>query len=120
MGIVYEAEQESLGRRVALKVLPRQLLHDPEQLNRFEREARTAAGLHHTNIVPIFGVGAHDGYHYIAMQYIRGVGLDVVLHELRRMFKGSRAGRGNCIIRLAVRWEPSGDRRTQRSPLTRA
>ncbi|MCP5120035.1 MAG: protein kinase, partial [bacterium] len=64
MGIVYEAEQESLGRRVALKVLPRQLLLDPEQLERFEREARTAAGLHHTNIVPIFGVGAHDGYHY--------------------------------------------------------
>jgi len=92
MGVVYEAEQESLGRRVALKVLPRQLLLHPEQLNRFEREARTAAALHHTNIVPIFGVGAHDGYHYIVMQYIRGVGLDVVLRELRRVFKNPGAG----------------------------
>ena len=51
----------------------------PQQLERFEREARTAAGLHHTNIVPIFGVGQHEGYHFIVMQYIRGVGLDVVL-----------------------------------------
>ena len=91
MGIVYEAEQESLGRRVALKVLPRQLLLDPEQLKRFEHEARTAAGLHHTNIVPIFGVGVHDGYHYFVMQYIRGVGLDVVLRELRRMFRSTGA-----------------------------
>lgn len=85
MGIVYEAEQESLGRRVALKVLPQQLLLDTQQLERFEREARTAAGLHHTNIVPIFGVGQHEGYHFIVMQYIRGVGLDVVLRELGRM-----------------------------------
>ncbi len=91
MGIVYEAEQESLGRRVALKVLPRQLLLDPGQLERFEREARTAANLHHTNIVPIFGVGTHDGYHFFAMQYIRGVGLDVVTRELRRRFSSARA-----------------------------
>ncbi len=85
MGIVYEAEQESLSRRVALKVLPRQLLLDPQQLERFESEARTAAGLHHTNIVPIFGVGQQEGYHFIVMQYIRGVGLDVVLRDLGRM-----------------------------------
>jgi serine/threonine protein kinase len=105
MGIVYEAEQESLGRRVALKVLPQQLLLDPEQLQRFEREARTAAGLHHTNIVPIFGVGAHEGYHYIVMQYIRGVGIDVVLRELRRM---SRSGGADAPSTLSTAESGSG------------
>ena len=54
---MYEAEQQSLGRHVAVKVLPRQSLLDDHRLERFEREARTAARLHHTNIVPIFGVG---------------------------------------------------------------
>ena len=54
------------------------------------------------------------------MQYIRGVGLDVVLRELRRVFKSPGAGRGNCIMRVGVRWEPCGNRRTRRSPLTRA
>src|SRR3954447_24792705 len=71
MGIVYEAEQESLGRRVALKVLAPWSRPGPEQILRFQREARSAAQLHHTNIVPIFGVGAHDGLHYYAMQFIR-------------------------------------------------
>jgi len=86
MGIVYEAEQESLGRRVAIKVLPKRYLADPTRRERFEREGRTAARLHHTNIVPIFGVGEHDGYHYLVMQYIRGIGMDAVLKLL--------AGRG--------------------------
>ena len=76
MGIVYEAIQQSLGRRVAVKVLPRQLLLDEKHLQRFEREARTAAQLHHTNIVPILGVGEHDGYHFYVMQFIDGDGLD--------------------------------------------
>jgi serine/threonine protein kinase len=84
MGIVYEAEQESLGRRVAIKVLPRHLQLEPKQVERFEREARTAARLHHTNIVPIFGVGACEGYHYIVMQRIGGVGLDEVFRQLAR------------------------------------
>eukprot|EP00913_Durusdinium_trenchii_P008811 g8277.t1 len=84
MGIVYEAEQESLGRRVAVKVLPRQTLLKPRQLARFQREARTAARLHHTHIVPVFGVGEDDGHHFIVMQLIPGVGLDEVLRELRR------------------------------------
>ncbi len=85
MGIVYEAEQESLGRLVAVKILPRTTLLDSKQLDRFRREARTAAKLHHTNIVPVFGIGEHDGCHYYVMQYIRGVGLDRILDELRRL-----------------------------------
>ena len=72
MGIVYEAEQLSLGRRVALKVLPFAATLDPRQLQRFHNEARAAAGLHHTNIVPVFFVGCERGVHYYAMQLIDG------------------------------------------------
>jgi len=84
MGIVYEAFQESLGRHVAVKVLPGQTLLDPIHLRRFNREAQTAARLHHTNIVPVFGVGEQDGFHYIVMQLIDGAGLDDVLASLRQ------------------------------------
>lgn len=82
MGIVYEAEQESLGRRVALKVLPEAASHNSRYLQRFAREAQAAARLHHTNIVPVFGVGEHEGRHFFVMQYIPGCGLDEVLREL--------------------------------------
>src|SRR5947199_8050335 len=61
MGVVYEAQQLSLGRHVAIKVLPSHALLDARQLGRFQREARSAARLHHTNIVPVFGVGEQDG-----------------------------------------------------------
>src|SRR5262249_54815747 len=84
MGVVYEAEQESLGRRVALKVLSAGALLDPKQVRRFEREAKAAARLHHTNIVPVFGVGCQEGHHYFVMQFIAGLGLDAVLEDLRR------------------------------------
>ena len=82
MGVVYEAEQESLGRRVALKVLPKAHLASAECLARFRREAQAAARLLHTNIVPVFGVGYQDGIHYYVMQYIAGRGLDSVLAQL--------------------------------------
>ena len=85
MGVVYEAEQESLGRRVALKVLLPNLMADDKLARRFDREARAAGRLHHTNIVPIFGVGHDEGLHYFVMQYIDGRGLDEVLIELRRL-----------------------------------
>lgn len=85
MGVVYEAEQVSLGRRVALKVLPKQMLADGKHAQRFAREARAAAKLHHTNIVPVFGVGEQDGLHYYVMQFIDGLGLDQVLVELQRL-----------------------------------
>jgi serine/threonine protein kinase len=84
MGIVYEAVQESLGRRVALKVLPGHAGLDGKRRLRFQREAAAAARLHHTNIVPVFGVGEHDGLPYYVMQFIAGRGLDVVLAELRQ------------------------------------
>ena len=85
MGVVYEAEQESLGRRVALKVLPRQLSDDPKALERFQREARAAARMHHTNIVPVFDVGKDDQRLFYAMQLIQGQGLDQVIDELERL-----------------------------------
>jgi tetratricopeptide (TPR) repeat protein len=85
MGVVYEAEQESLGRRVALKVLPPGALGDARHVERFQREARAAARLHHTTIVPVFGVGEEGGTHYYVMQYIEGRPLDQVLAGLRRL-----------------------------------
>jgi eukaryotic-like serine/threonine-protein kinase len=91
MGVVYDAEQVSLGRHVALKVLTPQLLRDDNQRRRFEREAKAAAKLHHTNIVPVFGTGEHDGTPYYVMQFIQGTSLDVVIEELARMGPGSKA-----------------------------
>jgi serine/threonine protein kinase/WD40 repeat protein len=85
MGIVYEAVQGSLGRHVALKVLPFHGLMNPMHLERFRREARAAARLHHTNIVPVFGVGEDAGIHYYAMQFIHGQGLNEVLQEVKRL-----------------------------------
>jgi WD40 repeat protein/serine/threonine protein kinase len=85
MGIVYEAVQESLGRHVALKVLPLHTLLKPACLERFHREAHAAARLHHTNIVPVFAVGEHEGLHYYSMQFIHGQGLDSVLQEVKRL-----------------------------------
>src|SRR5213076_666331 len=83
MGVVYEALQESLGRHVALKVLPRNHGDNPTRLERFRREARAAAALHHSNVVPVFGVGEDQGIHYFAMQYIAGQSLATVLREVK-------------------------------------
>jgi WD40 repeat protein/serine/threonine protein kinase len=94
MGVVYEAVQESLGRRVALKVLPGGALHNPQSVLRFTREARSAARLHHANIVPVFGVGEQEGLHYYVMQFIQGQSLDAVLEELRRLRRSQSAGAG--------------------------
>ena len=85
MGKIYKAEQLSLGRRVALKVLPPGAEDYAPQVQRFRREARAAARLHHTNIVPVFAVGEDNGTCYYVMQYIEGRPLDQVLAELRRL-----------------------------------
>jgi serine/threonine protein kinase len=92
MGVVYEAVQQSLGRHVALKVLPQQSLAGSSHLERFQLEARAAARLHHTNLVPVFGVGSQEGVHYYAMQFIQGQGLDEVFEELRRLRGNPSAG----------------------------
>ena len=83
MGIVYEAVDEVLGRRVALKVLPAAAGLDLRHIERFKREAKAAAKLHHGNIVPVFGVGQQGDRYFYVMQYIDGQGLDEVVRELR-------------------------------------
>jgi serine/threonine protein kinase/tetratricopeptide (TPR) repeat protein len=88
MGVVYEAEQLSLGRRVALKVLPFAAALDSKQLQRFKNEAQAAAHLQHQNIVPVHAVGCERGVHYYAMQFIEGQTLAALIAELR---VGSRA-----------------------------
>jgi serine/threonine protein kinase/WD40 repeat protein/tetratricopeptide (TPR) repeat protein len=85
MGLVYEAVQESLGRHVALKILPQSGRLGPTEIERFQLEARSAARLHHGNIVPVYGVGEHQGMHYYAMQFIQGHGLDAILDDLRKL-----------------------------------
>src|SRR5262249_27213016 len=84
MGVVYEAEQISLGRRVALKVLPFAATLDQRQLQRFKTEAQAAACLQHQNIVPIHFVGTDRGVHYYAMQYVEGQTLASVIDDLQR------------------------------------
>jgi serine/threonine protein kinase/Flp pilus assembly protein TadD len=84
MGVVYEAEQISLGRRVALKVLPFAATMDPRQLQRFQNEARAAASLEHPHIVPVYGVGCERGVHYYAMKFIDGQSLAAIIDARRQ------------------------------------
>jgi hypothetical protein len=90
MAVVYEAEQVSLARRVALKVLPFAAVLDPKQLQRFKNEAMAAAHLRHSNIVPVYGVGCERGVHYYAMQYIEGQSLATAIRDV----KGARGSTG--------------------------
>lgn len=92
MGIVYEAEQKSLGRRVALKVLPRSSRDSEVVEARFLREARAAAQMHHTNIVPVFEVGKAGDYFFYAMQLIDGKSIDLILEELDHNHQHDRTG----------------------------
>ncbi len=83
MGVVYEAEQISLGRRVALKVLPLAGMMDERHLRRFKNEALAAAHLDHPNIVDVLGVGSERGVHYYAMRFIEGQTLADIIRDLR-------------------------------------
>jgi serine/threonine protein kinase/tetratricopeptide (TPR) repeat protein len=101
MGVVYEAEQLSLGRRVALKLFPVAAGKDDTARERFRREARAAAQLHHTNIVPVFEVGQDGELCYYAMQLIHGQGLDEVIKELRSVREKNGGGRAQAAASVA-------------------
>ena len=94
MGIVYVAKQRSLKRLVALKVLPSSGPQAIKNRQRFRREAESAASLHHTNIVPVFGIGEQDGILFYAMQLIDGVPLNHVLDALL----GSESPHDNAML----------------------
>jgi WD40 repeat protein/serine/threonine protein kinase len=95
MGVVYEAEQLSLGRRVALKVLPFAAALDAKQLQRFKNEAQAAAHLQHPNIVPVYAVGCERGVHFYAMQFIEGQTLANLIRELRQLAGLERTDRAD-------------------------
>jgi serine/threonine protein kinase len=103
MGIVFEAVQTSLERRVALKVLPFAAGLDSRQLQRFKNEAQAAAHLQHPNIVPVFGVGFDRGFHYFAMQLIDGQTLASIIGTLRhRVSRELIGGRATSIADSAT------------------
>ena len=92
MGQVYLAEDATLKRRVALKVLPEEMAGDPDRRSRFEQEARSVAALNHPNIVQIYDLGQIDGFFYIAMEFLVGMDLSVVVQrgepmELERVWR---------------------------------
>lgn len=102
MGIVYEAQQISLNRKVALKVLPLAAVWDKKQVARFQNEARAAAQLQHPHIVPVFAVGEENGVHFYAMQFIDGDSLDVSLSEERQRLKDTRRGDNKTTARDGI------------------
>jgi serine/threonine protein kinase len=108
MGVVYEAEQVSLGRCVALKVLPLAAALDPRQLQRFRLEAQAAAHLHHAHIVPIHSVGCERGTYYYAMQYVEGRSLAEVIAQLRQD-NGAELG-GRQVLPPTVELPAAADR----------
>jgi serine/threonine protein kinase len=121
MGVVYEAEQVSLGRRVALKVLPLAATLDPRQLQRFHNEARAAASLEHAHIVPVYGVGCVRGVHYYAMKFIEGQSLADVIrrqHAERASAAASAQAPGapGAVGSPASATVPAAAARTERAP----
>jgi serine/threonine protein kinase len=81
MGEVYRAEDQRLGRVIALKLLPPEFTQDDERLQRFKQEARAASSLNHPNIITIFEIGETDGLHFIATEFIDGITLRQRLSE---------------------------------------
>ena len=128
MGIVYEAIQVSLGRRVALKVLPNAAALDPRHLQRFHLEAQAAASLNHPHIVPVFATGSAEGMPYYAMRFIDGRDLRAIIRELRHDDAGRHRGRSPASRasprslstagpRTPARWPGSPGRPRKRSTM---
>ncbi len=92
MGVVFEALQGSLERRVAVKLLPWRLSMVPQWQERFEHEARTIARLRHASIVPIYSFGTHEDYAYYVMQYVNGVSLARIIRILEQRSSLTYAG----------------------------
>jgi serine/threonine protein kinase/Flp pilus assembly protein TadD len=109
MGVVYEAEQLSLRRRVALKVLPLAGVLDGTQLQRFRNEAQAAAGLHHSNIVPVYAVGCERGVHFYAMQFIDGQSLADLLRQLRQPAAADAAPEAEAATTAYAPAAPAGE-----------
>jgi serine/threonine protein kinase/Flp pilus assembly protein TadD len=99
MGIVYEAEQISLNRRVALKVLPFAATLDQRRLQRFKMEAQAAAQLHHGHIVPVYAIGCERGIHYYTMQFIDGRDLSAAIEEMRAQAEATPSPRSAPTVR---------------------
>ena len=106
MGIVYEAQQISLGRRVALKVLPFAATMDPRQLQRFKNEALAAAHLDHPHIVDVHGVGCERGIHFHAMRYIEGHTLAEIIDQLCTLRGQEGASLPDAVVAVQTRAEP--------------
>jgi hypothetical protein len=102
MGVVYEAEQASLKRKVALKVLPPGLRMDPRLLARFQREAEAAGRLRHPGIVPVFSVGSAAGTPFFAMERVEGRSLESIIAALRRGGDAGVPPSGPDRVRWAV------------------
>ncbi len=84
MGVIYSARHAEVGRKVALKILPHRVSNDQRALARFRREARAIAGIHHTNVVPLFEFGEHQGHHFLVMQLIDGESVDKIIAAFRK------------------------------------
>jgi tetratricopeptide (TPR) repeat protein len=102
MAVVYEAEQVSLRRKVALKVLPLAGVLDSNRLQRFQNEAQAAAHLQHPNIVPVYAVGCDAGVHYYAMQYVEGQSLAARIADRRSALGSRNAGEQEATLARAA------------------
>lgn len=109
MGVVYEATQISLGRRVALKVLPFASVMDRRQLQRFKNEAMAAAALDHPNVVSVYATGCERSVHFYAMHYVEGYTLAEVIAQLRATADHNRScGTAESAVEQTVAFRPGG------------